>query len=544
MNDPFAEQQASVGAARQGQDAPDLQVRIAQLKAQQGAQLTDEENRRLGVRMGLEAEAAKQDMARGLSGGDTIFGPRSTSVYEGLRGTRMDPVLAQARVLEAQQATNADLFNARVLGEQQRTDPELHRLAILGQQQRTDPRLAAAQVTQNEMAASPELRGLAEARGRLAVAGLPTNLAGTARGADIQADYDTAVQNARARGIPVSEELARQTTYKPAPVVEPSIFAPPPVPPTVETTTSRSRVQKNAEDQGIQVTVNPANIEKYYANEAHRRLATLGQTVSVGTFAGILAGTKADLAPTPFKRVVPDHLTGDTYEVETLRNAKGETFSVGQPTLLARNPITAEKDKKFTDDYMAWTTEGGRDQATLSKVALDRVVDRLSSPEFMDKWSRAVSALPAGKNLLESLSPEAAAIRESIIQEVLPSVKTLFGGRILKSEFDETIKSIYSPKLPKEENIARIGRFALGLKAATEAKEQAVKYFEDHETLGGFKGAPALTPEAAKAQFAAIAEAAKSGGPTKKEAAPAAAAQLSPAAHTFVFGGDWDSKAK
>lgn len=447
MNDPFAIQQASVGAAREGMDAPDLQVRIAQLKAQQGQALDPEDLRRLGVRTGLEAEAARQDVSRGLTGDQTVFGPRTTSVYEGLAGTNLDPTLAQARVRSAQISS--------------------------------DPVLAA------RLAQEAELESI----------GMPRSIAGTIQGSDILANERIARQAALQTGMPIQEARAGQTPYRPAAAVDTSAFAPvlaPEAPaaapvegvaPKVKTM-PQTRVSTKVRAT-IVPTVDPKQFSSYVRNESDREIANLGRVVSTVTAGRLRSEVAKNLAPVETEVSNIDDLTGHTYVAKVLKNSRGDVFSVGEPVLVKTNPITEAADKDFVKDYGEWSTTGAvtqaSDAAMLRKIAQELPKLTMASgviPGLITKFGIQDYVLP-------SKSTDTAETIRGIAQR---GARAILGAAYTQKEGEDFMSRAFNPRLPAEVNAARADRMAAGLEKAAAAKQAKADYFEANGTTAGYRG--------------------------------------------------------
>lgn len=435
MNDPFATQQAQRGSSREGMDAPDLQVRIAQLKAQQGQALTPKETRRLAVRMGLETEAARMDLAKGKTGDETIYGPRSTSVYEGLRGSAFDPVLAQARVTQARMAS--------------------------------DPAYAAEQ----------------SRAGKLAELGFPAELSTVPESADLISNELAARQLALSEGISVQEARAEMAPYKPSELADAKAFAPAerPKPAAPVKTTAQTRVAAKA---AITPTVNPADYNSYVKNETDRDIATSGRTVSVRTASRMRAENARALAPQDVEVEETDDLTGHTFSRKVAKNARGEVFSVGEPTLKKTNPITEKADSEFIKDYGDWQTKGAvtsaQDLKVLRTLATNLPNMRLSSGFVTGLITKA----GLRDYVLPTDSADAAEVVRGIAQR---GARAVLGSAYTEKEGNEFMNRAFNPALPPAKNAERLTRMADALEKAAKVNLEKAAYFDKHGTTAGFK---------------------------------------------------------
>lgn len=440
MNDPFAIQQASVGAAREGMDAPDLQVRIAQLKAQQGQALSPEELRRLGTRMGLETEAARQDVSRGLSGDQTIFGPRSTSVYQGLAGSQLDPTLAGARVEAAR------------------------------------------------MASDPTYRALAEDQAALTRAGFGALRAGTGPASDLLANEQVAIRTSMATGIPIEEARAGQAVYRPSAPVETSVFAPAPAPeapaaPKVKTT-PQTRVSAKMSTKVVP-TVDIKQFPSFVKNESDREIAALGRGVSTITAGQMRAKTAAALAPVETEVSDVDDLTGHTYVSKVLKNSRGDVFSVGEPVLAKANPITEAADKAFTTDYNTWATAGATTGAADAKM-LRLIAKELPNMTMVSGMLPGfITKLGIQDYVLPPKSVDAADTIKGIAQR---GARAILGAAYTQKEGEDFMGRAFKVTMDPKINAERANRMAESIEKAAAAKQARANYFDTHGTLSGYQG--------------------------------------------------------
>lgn len=427
MNDPFYQIES-----REGSDAPDLQVRMAQLKAQQGQPLTHNERRRVAVRQGIETEAAKQNQSRIDSGFDPVA-PVRVSIAQGLAGTGLDPVLAGARVQAARLAT--------------------------------DP-VAAANFRQTQELASYGLQGLTP---------------GTPGASDALADAQIRIQTAASTGLPLSQvDRMRLVGTVPPPSEQPAPLAPPAVPPVSAPVGTSARVKAAIPKE---YEPNAASKEAVLDNEWKRRYG--GQPVTISQAAAQKEALRKELEPTVQTRNVVDPLTQDNYEVSVLADRYGNVYQRGDPVFKTPGPFKS-RDTEFQKDVNEWVDSGDGAKARIGVNNLLASAADLTSGKFSAASGPVLSLIPEA--LRVRMFPQATNVQTSIENEALKGMKSIFGSRVTNTDLVQTLARTFDVRLPQEVNAARAVKLAQNIKAAADAKDAAVNYFTTHGTLAGYTG--------------------------------------------------------
>lgn len=86
------------------------------------------------------------------------------------------------------------------------------------------------------------------------------------------------------------------------------------------------------------------------------------------------------------------------------------------------------------------------------------------------------------------INQDAIDARQGIEEIVQRSMKKILGAQFTEKEAAELIKRTYNPSLDESRNRVRVGRLLKQIKDATDAKEDAFAYFEQHGTLQGWDG--------------------------------------------------------
>ena len=159
-------------------------------------------------------------------------------------------------------------------------------------------------------------------------------------------------------------------------------------------------------------------------------------------------------------------------------NVGGEGFTPGQKKV----------DEAFASVYTDYITGGGNAVAT--RVAtLNSAIDRLSSgvpltgpvvgitPEFAEAW----------------INPQATALREDVQNVIVQGLREIFqgSGGYTEQEGTRIVNLAFNRSLSPDENKKRVQRLVAAMNSAMQAKDAAVRYYEDNDmSLRGYRYRP------------------------------------------------------
>lgn len=93
-----------------------------------------------------------------------------------------------------------------------------------------------------------------------------------------------------------------------------------------------------------------------------------------------------------------------------------------------------------------------------------------------------------GKPIQDTFFPQSSNVQEMVEYTVQRSLRPILGSQFTKEEGERLIARVYNPRLSEETNASRLDRLIKQLQRAYDSKRAAAKYFEQHNTLLGFKG--------------------------------------------------------
>jgi len=441
MNDPFAIQ------TREGMDAPDLQVRTAQLKLQAGIAPTEKEIRRLAVRQGLESEVARQNEERTAAGFSPVA-PVRVSVNQGLAGTGLDPVLVNARVQAARIASDP-VERAKF--------EQAQELASFGLRATPGTPEAADALVNAKVRASTALNS-----------GLPLEQVDQAR---LVGSVPTAAP-VLAADVAIPEAVAPVD----APVLAP-IATPTPVVSLSPVERVKAVIPKEYEPNATDPT---AVVDKEFS----RRFA--GQRMSVAQLRDAKAQIRKELTPSRQTRSITDPLTRDVYDIEVMTDPLGNIYQRGEPIFKSAGP-NKKIDEEYQKDVTDWTAGGGASQTRANIQRLQSAIDVLKDPSTVLSSGRVAGLLPESVRKVFQ-SPRTASAQAGIESVAQESLRKILGAQFTEKEGEKFLARVFDVKMPEEENARRATLLVKTLDNMADTKDRAADYFRQHGTIQGFVG--------------------------------------------------------
>lgn len=140
-------------------------------------------------------------------------------------------------------------------------------------------------------------------------------------------------------------------------------------------------------------------------------------------------------------------------------------------------------DERFAPDYVEWTSGGGSD--VISQLGqIKTVVNALESGQPLTGVDVAIQP----DILLAITNPNALQSREMVESVVQRNLRIILGAQFTAQEGERLISRAYNPKLPPEQNAARLRNLFLQMSTAAEQKQAMVDYVNKNGTLRGYKG--------------------------------------------------------
>jgi hypothetical protein len=170
-------------------------------------------------------------------------------------------------------------------------------------------------------------------------------------------------------------------------------------------------------------------------------------------------------------------------------------------------PSTGEKalDTAIAKDYAEYVAGGGfTDQQKLIGQLREARQMLAQTPDASGPYRGLVP-----DKVRAITNPKAIQIKERIEEAVQRNLRSVLGAQFTEREGERLIARAYNPQLSAAENAKRLDRLIRQLETAAAAKADAMRYFEQHGSLRGWKGRmPSM------ADFEAAVETPQGGGAT------------------------------
>ena len=161
---------------------------------------------------------------------------------------------------------------------------------------------------------------------------------------------------------------------------------------------------------------------------------------------------------------------------------------IGQDVLTdAQIKSDEEFGKWYTNEWLV--KGGGSTEATYLeslKGVRDTLVDAEKSGESITGVSQGVlTKFPMAQAFF---NPEGAVVQDRIAGVAQLSLKAILGGQFSEREGELLIQRAYNPLLSEAENIERLTQLINRIEKAEKAKQSIVKYYEENDSVAGYKG--------------------------------------------------------
>jgi len=159
-------------------------------------------------------------------------------------------------------------------------------------------------------------------------------------------------------------------------------------------------------------------------------------------------------------------------------------------------PGLKKADEIFANTVVEWKAEGGFADIQKSLSQLGKVVSDFESGK---------SGTGAARNLVPDAvkaftDPELLSSKQQVEEVVQRNLRVILGAQFTEKEGTRLIERAFNPNLSTKENTRRVKLLMKQIRSAAQAKNEAVKYFDQRGTLKGFKGktfqAADFSPEA------------------------------------------------
>jgi len=170
-------------------------------------------------------------------------------------------------------------------------------------------------------------------------------------------------------------------------------------------------------------------------------------------------------------------------EAETAKKTKSRELTPGE----------LKADEKFAQSIPAYIDGGGNAGLRENINTIQNLLRKLQKNP--NKYIGTVKGIAAKSPGGEFIANEAKAFKQRYDSVIQQTLRQILGAAYTAQEGKDVLDRGFNPTLEAEENIDRLRTQYRILKAQADAKNQAVKYFQENGTIKGFKFNTATIPE-------------------------------------------------
>lgn len=141
-------------------------------------------------------------------------------------------------------------------------------------------------------------------------------------------------------------------------------------------------------------------------------------------------------------------------------------------------------DEKFATEYIDWKASGGFADVEKQLSQLESATNELRAGT-VETGPMAGLTPDAVKTVT---APKLLSLKQNVEEVVQRNLRAILGPQFTEKEGERLIARAFDDRLPPQENMKRINRLITQIRAAAQAKQEAVDYFDTKGTLQGFKG--------------------------------------------------------
>lgn len=182
----------------------------------------------------------------------------------------------------------------------------------------------------------------------------------------------------------------------------------------------------------------------------------------------------------------------EQYKQALINKVKKQTEQIGKKDLKVGQQTEGQKkvDRKFGDEWAEFDKLGGLSviQSNLDKLEYaKKILERnVANKPLLGVSGKIMGSIPEGA--VPYASQEAADVRDMISEVAQGNLRKVLGGQFAQKEGEAIIRRAFNPKLSEEMNLNRVNRLIEQIKKAAKSKVDAGRYFENNNTLTGYKG--------------------------------------------------------
>lgn len=141
-------------------------------------------------------------------------------------------------------------------------------------------------------------------------------------------------------------------------------------------------------------------------------------------------------------------------------------------------------DTKFAEEYVGFKAAGGYADIEKQLQQLSEASKALATEKGLTGGLTGLTPEP----ILKRTNPRAIEIRDNVLDSAQRNLRLVLGAQFTEKEGERLLSRVYDMALKPEQNKKRVDRLIAQIRSAAKAKQEAIEYFEENQTLEGFKG--------------------------------------------------------
>ncbi len=268
----------------------------------------------------------------------------------------------------------------------------------------------------------------------------------------------------------------------------------------------KNYMPKMVEQYGLQQVITPSALQTLAASDENQgRAMTLQRMRASGEISNEqyteILNDDAKLAlikPTPVFAQDEKPLTNDesikmaqdrTLKREEMQTQlRKESMQVSESQRKQATEIAATGgqalDRKMAEDSLTYANQGGRAEGQKNMAQVNSVLAAINQGKVGRSY---VAKIPfVGGTLQDVFSPEVSDAQNKVRNAVNGVLRQTLGAQFTEAEGERIFSQFFNPAMPIEKQKESVGRLSQILQAQLQAKDAAVKYFNQNKTMAGY----------------------------------------------------------
>ncbi len=179
---------------------------------------------------------------------------------------------------------------------------------------------------------------------------------------------------------------------------------------------------------------------------------------------------------------------GGVESITPTATAKPPTPITEPKIISSKKPVgVTSMDQKYATDYLEWTQNGSAD-VEKSIVQLTTAINDIKTGKTTTGGVRGFVDAVTPDFIEGAIDPNFVNTKDQVEEVVQRNLRIILGAQFTEKEGERLIARAYNTSLTPEQNAARLNRLLKQIKDAAAAKNDMATYYEENQTIAGYKG--------------------------------------------------------